>query len=138
MVSRVLVDTSALYALANPEDEHHPRAIEIHRSLIRRKVTLVLPNFLLAETHTIINRRLGPQAAREFLNSAVQDFEIERVTLEDEWSAHALLQDVSRQRDLSYFDAVAASVAERLGAEEIFSFDRHFSLIGLKLSKDFR
>jgi len=135
MSARVLVDTSALYALANPEDAHHTRALEIHRSLIRRKVNLVLPNFLLAESHTIINRRLGPHAAREFLNVAIQDFEIERVTLEDEWAAHALLQEVSRGKDLSYFDAVAVSVAERLGAEEIFTFDRHFALLGLTLSR---
>lgn len=132
MALRVLLDTSALLALVNPEDDHHVKAVEIHRSLIHKKAALVLPNFLLAESHTIINRRLGPREAREFLNSALRDFEIERVTLEDEWAAHALLQEVSRQKDLSYFDAVAASMAERLGMEEIFTFDRHFSLLGLK------
>lgn len=135
MSTRVLVDTSALYALANPDDTHHTRAQAIHQSLIRRKLTLVLPNFLLAETHTIINRRLGSHAAREFLTLALQDFEIERVTLEDEWAAHALLQDVRQGKDVSYFDAVAVAVAERLGMDEVFTFDRHFARMGMSLSR---
>jgi len=88
---------------------------------------------LLAESHTIINRRLGPRPARDFLNAAVQDFQIERVTVEDEWAAHAMLQKISRRRDLSYFDAVAIALAERLGIDEVFSFDRHFTLMGLRL-----
>jgi predicted nucleic acid-binding protein len=128
----VLLDTSAVFALLNPDDDHHAGAIAIHDSLIRRKVTLVLPNFLLAECHAILNKRLGPQAARGFLNAALQDFAIERVSVEDEWAAHAMLQTVSRLRDLSYFDAVAIVLAQRLGIKDVFSFDRHFALMGLK------
>ncbi len=134
-MDKVLLDTSGLFALFNEDDSYHKQSLKINDSLIRRKVTLILPNFLLAESHTIINKRLGPRHAREFLNAALLDFHIERVTIDDEWAAHAMLQTISRQRDLSYFDAVAIALAERLGIEEVFSFDRHFSLMGLKLAE---
>lgn len=132
-MDKVLLDTSGLFALLNPDDDHHKKSLEINNSLITRQVTLIFPNFLLAESHAIINKRLGPRPAREFLNAALRDFQIERITVEDEWAAHAMLQTTSRRRNLSYFDAVAIALAERLGIEEVFSFDSHFRLMGLKL-----
>ena len=134
-MDKVLLDTSALFALMDPEDAHHKQSLKINNSLIQRKVSLILPNFLLAESHTIINKRLGSRPARQFLNAALMDFQIERITVEDEWAAHAMLQTTSRQRNLSYFDAVAIAMAERLGIREVFSFDRHFHLMGLKLAE---
>ncbi len=127
------MDNSGLFALLNPDDDHHPQSIKIYDSLVRRKASLILPNFLLAESHTIINKRLGPRPAKQFLNAALVDFQIERITVEDELTAHAMLQNTSRRRSLSYFDAVAVALAERLGIREVFSFDRHFHLMGLKL-----
>ena len=134
-MANILLDTSAIFSLLNVEDSHHRRAAEIHKAILSRKASLVLPNFLLAESHTILNRRMGYQVAKEFLDAALRDFEIERVTLEDEWTAHAILHQTTRRRDLSYFDAVAVAVAERLGIKEIFSFDSHFERSGLTLSQ---
>ena len=133
-MAEILIDTSAAYALLAAEDAHHAKAVEIYGSIQARNIPLVLSNFILAETHTIINRRIGHAAAREFLNNALRDFEIERATLEDEWAAHAILQGTTRSKDLSYFDAVTLAVAERLGIKEIFSFDSHFEMMGLALS----
>ena len=129
-----MLDTSGLFALLNPEDAYHIQSLEINKKLIERQVSLVLPNFLLAECHTIINKRLGFGPAREFLNAALQDFQIERITVEDEWAAHAMLQTTSHRRNLSYFDAAAIALARRLGIHEVFSFDRHFRLMGLTLA----
>jgi predicted nucleic acid-binding protein len=134
-MDKVLVDTSGLFALIDQGNIHHKLALKINVSLINRNATLILPNFLLAECHTIINKRLGPRPARDFLNAALLDFHLERITIEDEWAAHAMLQTISRQRDLSYFDAVAIALAERLRITEIFSFDQHFTMMGLKLSE---
>ena len=131
-MASVLVDTSAIFALLNPEDDHHRKAVAVNEVLIRRKVALVLPNFLLAESHAIINKRLGAPSARAFLHAALQDYDIERVTLEDEWAAQAILQHPGKTAGVSYFDAVAAALAERLQIHEIFTFDRHFTLLGFK------
>ena len=129
----VLLDTSGLFALFDPKDLHHSQAVKISSALIQRQACMILPNFILAESHAMINKRLGPHVAREFLNASLQECQIERVTVEDESTAYAMLQTVSRKRDLSYFDAVTIAVAKRMAIDEIFSFDRHFSLMGLKL-----
>lgn len=131
-MDRIFVDTSALYALIDQNDSHHSQAVKILASLLPRSPQLVVPNFLLAETHTIINRRIGPREALRFLNGALLDYQIERVTIQDEQRALALLQRISVSRNFSYFDAVAVALAERLGIEEVFTFDRHFTLLGLK------
>jgi predicted nucleic acid-binding protein len=130
-MGNILVDTSALYALTDSDDQFHQRAVSLLDSL--RGETLIVPNFILAEAHTIINKRLGPQAAKDFLNASLQDYAIERVTPEDEMTAHAMLQEVSRSRNLSYFDVAAVALAERLGIERVFTFDRHFSQSGFKI-----
>lgn len=127
----ILIDTSALFALINRDDPHHTQAVRLHQALIHRKATLVLPNFLLAETHTVLLKRVGASAAREFLHAAARDFVIERVTLEDERTAYTILSHPLESEGVSYFDAVAAAVAERLGIKEIFSFDRHFDHLGV-------
>lgn len=135
MALKVLLDTSAILALMNPEDAFHQQALTIKESLVAQSVAFVLPNFLLAESHTIINKRMGASSSREFLNAALQDFEIERVTIEDEWTAHAILQETNSKRDFSYFDAVAVALAERLGIRKVFTFDQHFKIMGLELAK---
>ena len=130
----ILLDTGFLYALADQDDDHHSRSKAV-LAQVTKEDSLVLPNFLLAETHTVINKRLGPQAAKAFLNAAIQDYHVERVTSEDEMAAHALLQEVSRSRDFSYFDAAACAVALRLGIERVFTFDRHFQQLGFEILK---
>ena len=110
-MDRILVDTSALYALVDRNDSHHARAAKILTALLPRSPQLVVPNFLLAETHTIINRRIGPREALRFLNGAVLDYQIERVTTEDEQRALTVLQHISVSRNFSYFDAVAAAAS---------------------------
>jgi len=61
------------------------------------------------------------------------DYHIERVTLEDESRAIVLLQGISSSKNYSYFDAVAAALAQRLAIADVFSFDRHFQRLGLRL-----
>jgi len=132
-MDKVLVDTSALYALIDRSDDHHAKAVQLLQSLTQRATELIVPNFILAETHTIINRRIGPREALLFLNKTLLDYHIERVTLEDESRAIVLLQGISSSKNYSYFDAVAAALAQRLAIADVFSFDRHFQRLGLRL-----
>jgi predicted nucleic acid-binding protein len=132
-MDKVLVDTSALYALVDRNDIHHSESIRILASLIPKSPDLIVPNFILAESHTIINRRIGPKEALLFLNSALLDYHIERVTAEDESRALVLLQGVSSSKNYSYFDAAAVAMAERLGITDVFTFDQHFAKMGLRL-----
>lgn len=124
---RVLVDTSAFFALISTSDAHHRQAVEASKQMRRQPFTT---NFVVAETHALCLRRLGRSAALRFL-SDVNDRSatIVRVSEEDEHRALEII--VSRaEKDYSLTDATSFAVMERLGIPTAFTFDRHFAQFG--------
>ena len=127
----VFVDTSALYAVLNGRDEHHPEAREGWEVLREHRETLVTSNYVLVETIALVGRRLGVPAVRDFQTDFVP---VLRVTWVDE-SLHeqavaALL--TAGVRDLSLVDCVSFTVMRRLGLETAFAFDAHFVQQGFR------
>src|SRR5215471_20490701 len=57
-MAHVLADTSAVYALIDRDDSNHRKAANILRSLPRRGITLLLTNFVVAESHALLLSRL--------------------------------------------------------------------------------
>ena len=70
--NRVLVDTSAHFALADPHDHNHQPAIPIVQRLIAARSQLFTTNFVLAETHALLLLRRGRAAARRTLQQINQ------------------------------------------------------------------
>ena len=129
----ILVDTSAVLALFDPTDQFHTQAKESYAELLKNHVPLVMTNFFMAETYTIISIRKGPSKAHEFLTLARQEFSIERTAPEDETKAETILSHTTRSRNFSYFDVVSAQAAKRLGIHWIFTFDKDFHSLGLNI-----
>jgi len=130
-----LIDTSAIYALVNANDTHHELAKRIASGLSKPPSRVILLNFILAESHTLIRARVGHEAARRFLLTAPEEYEVVRATPEDERLAATYLYGAPYPLNLSYFDAALCAVAERLGLKKIFGFDQHFEQMGLELLK---
>ncbi len=57
-IARCFIDTSAYFALANKRDADHKRATTLLHSLAVGRVRLYTTNFILAETHALILKRL--------------------------------------------------------------------------------
>ena len=129
-MAQVLVDTSAIYALVDRDDTYHQKALTTLRSLSRRRLTPLLTNFLIAECHALLLSRLGAQTARVWLSNQV--WPIERVSLQDEEKAKAIIQRYS-DKTFSYTDATSFAVMKRLSIGEAFAFDPHFRQYGLRL-----
>ena len=130
MAARILADTSANYALLDRSDRNHTRAVALARLMRRRRLTPLLTNFIVGETHGLVLSRLGAGLARRWLFGNV--WPIERITADDE----ARARDVLRRHDdksFSYVDATSFSVMERLGIKQAFTFDPHFEQYGLEL-----
>lgn len=123
----VFVDTSALAALINRHDQHHSEAVAIHTRLVQQKMSGVISNFVLAETHALLIVRVGSQIAREWLIDF--DMPIYRITPEDEEKAVQIIRQY-KESSFSYCDACSFGLMERLELQYAFAFDSHFREYG--------
>jgi len=126
-MERVIVDTSAIYALIDRSDEFHQKAKLIVKELSLKRVDLILTNFVLAETHALILSRLGHELAREWIKNLI--WTIEHVNRDDEKRAREIIINF-QDKTFSYIDASTFAVMERLKIDSAFSFDNHFTQYG--------
>ena len=129
-MARILVDTSAVYALLDRSDEWHDAAASALNGLREERVEPLLTNFIVAETHALSLARLGPEIARNWLFANV--WPVERVTLDDEIKAVEIIRQYT-DKTFSYTDACSFAVMERLGLRRALAFDPHFRQYGLDI-----
>jgi len=130
----VFADTSYFYALLNPRDEHHPRAIAISKHVEARGATVYTSWDVVVETVTALRYRAGFELAKLFITKAPGNvtilfpFEAER-----DLAVNIFLQR-GRERELSLCDAVSyAIVSTRLAWAPCLSFDADFAALGLTI-----
>jgi predicted nucleic acid-binding protein len=124
---KMLLDTSFLYALNDAQDQNHLRTVNFLSTL---QAELYLPTPVLPELCYLLHSRLGHKAMRRFL-SGLPDSDIELIPIEatDLPRVTELLTNYA-DAGLDFVDAVLVVMAERLGIEDILTFDRRdFALI---------
>lgn len=122
----IFVDTSALFALINRSDVDHERAKCYLSSLSQDNATLIISNFILSETYTLILYKIGRTPALNAVNGILKTCELERISEEDEQQAWRIINDFD-DKDFSYVDVTTFAVMTRLGLTKAFSFDEHFN-----------
>ena len=60
----VFVDTSALFAILDADDQNHEQAKQAWVSLITQGTDLVCTSYILVEAFALVQRRLGMEAVR--------------------------------------------------------------------------
>jgi predicted nucleic acid-binding protein len=124
---RVLVDTTAVYALVVDGDRHHAKARVALAAVLEAGGQLVLPDVVFSESMTLLRARHGSQVAtrvgRELRDASSYH-----------WQAlgragEALTWEIFQRYDdkaWSYVDCALLALARRMGIQDIFAFDRHF------------
>ena len=129
---KVLVDTSALLALAFPDDRHHQAAVAFVRG--HPQARLVLTELILAEVATRIRARAGaPRAvavARSLFDS--RRYELLFVDADLVRAALDLMARFSDKR-LSLTDCTSFELMDRLGLDSAFAFDTDFRNCGYRM-----
>lgn len=126
----ILVDTSALYALADQADPYHAQAKEWLQAALEAQEELLTHNYVLVEAMALIQHRLGLPAALKLAQSA-QAFEIE-------WVHQGLHEEAverlarARQRQVSLVDQVSFLVMRARGVVRALAFDRDFLAEGFQ------
>ena len=127
-----LVDTSAFYAYLDARDRNHPSARMTLTELIEARDDLVTHNYVVVESSALIQRRLGAEAVRVFLDDILPAVRIHWI---DE-STHRLATAAmvaSLNRGISLVDWTSFAVIRELSIDQAFAFDADFGAQGFQL-----
>lgn len=125
------VDTSAIYAILDADDEFHDRARRSWAELLSNGATLLTTSYVLVETFALVQARLGMDAVRGLSDHLLPAIRTIEVTLDDHDGAVQALLAASR-RDLSLVDCTSFLVMRRLGVRSAFTFDADFGAQGFE------
>ncbi|MEK7354633.1 MAG: PIN domain-containing protein [Chloroflexota bacterium] len=127
---RVIVDTSALYALTSATDAFHTQAKSSYERLLDWEWELCITSYILVETSALMHHRLGFQPLITFMETALSDV-VRIVWVENTIHGEAWRRMMRRQgRDFSLVDWTTMVVAEQLKAS-VFTFDQGFRHEGI-------
>jgi predicted nucleic acid-binding protein len=130
----IAVDTSAIIALLDPQEQYHNQAVEFFAASESEGVVW---HALNATTHELFTRvrydhRDLPLALARYDYLRAAPFRPLQFDATDEDSARSLLEKYDDQV-LSYHDALCAAVMFRQGIYKIFTFDSDFWLFGFEV-----
>ena len=123
----VLWDSSAILALLDADDADHENAVEVARRIALKARPSFITNYIEAEAHALLLRKLGRALAREWLLGG--GLPTLRVLPQEEAQAKIILAR-HRDKDWSLCDAISFAVLEARGVRRVFAFDRHFRQYG--------
>ena len=122
----VFIDTSAIFAVLDADDQNHKPAKRTWAELLNQEVVLVCTNYVLLEAFALVQHRLGIEATRALQEAIVPVLHVEWVTKAlHATGASALL--IAANRQLGLVDCISFEAMRRLGILTAFAFDRHFS-----------
>ena len=128
----VFVDTSALYALIDDRDDRHVAAVEAFAGLSDPGSKLTTHSYVMAETISLLQRRIGIVAVRRLLAAIVPVIEIAWVDGDLHERAVSSLLAADR-RGVSIVDHVSFALMRDRGIRNAFAFDVDFASQGFEL-----
>ena len=126
---RILIDTSALYAIRSASDLFHDRASSTYRRFVDVNAEFWTTSYALVETVALLHNRLGFQAVEEFSrwrhDSDIQLLWVDSRMHEVAWERFM----ACRGQGLSLVDWTIAIASLELSAP-VFTFDGDFASEG--------
>jgi predicted nucleic acid-binding protein len=130
-MNEILVDTSALVALADADDHDH-EAVREWFAGHAKNTRLVITDYVFDECMTLMKSKFGTEAAISFghriRSSAFCQFV--PLTPQDEAATWQVFDQYS-DKDWSYTDCSCLAVMRRLGIDQALTTDHHFRQMGV-------
>lgn len=125
------VDTSALYALLDADDDNHSAAGSWFSGADAAVERLVTHNYVVVETAALVHRRLGAAAVRALMTELLPALDVRFIGegLHTRATA-AYLAGIARGASL--VDRVSFELMREEGLTDAFAFDRDFSTEGFR------
>jgi predicted nucleic acid-binding protein len=128
------LDTSGLYEAGDRRAPQHRHAALAFQALTRDARQLVTTEIVLSETHAMILRRVGPDAALAFIRRVVETTRIEVVPVDAALRSEAVALLAKRPgRHYSLADAISFAVMRTRGITQAFTLDADFIAEGFEV-----
>ncbi len=128
----IFVDTGAWYALKATDDKYHGQAVTFYDQLkAGRHGSLVVSDYILDETATLLMANKGGEMATNFLSEALESKSVRLI-----WVDPQLFHRVAKSfksgsiRGWSFTDCTSFELMNQLNIKDAFAFDGHFSEAG--------
>lgn len=132
-MTRTFIDTSALYALLDEDDEAHPAAAAWMTSTgADPERILASHTFVAVEAAALVHRRLGTEAVRVLLDGLLPAVSLGHVD-EELYRAGTVAYRAGLRRGSSLVDHVSFAFMRDRGVSECFGFDDDFAEAGFTL-----
>lgn len=131
----IFVDTSALYAVLDRDDEFHAQAAAQWAELLSGPSEVLTSNYVIVECFALIQRRLGIDAVRIFSADVLPVITVQWISADDHEAATQALLAAAR-RDLSLVDCASFVLMRDLGIRSAFAFDEDFEQQGFQMIPD--
>ena len=126
MRKAVLADTGPIYAVVDPDDAHHARALRELEQLASSQHEVMVTFPTLLEAYSLVMVRLGPKIALRWLDEMTYAALV-NPSPEDYRNASVKLSGFA-DRSISLFDATVATIASRIGVP-VWTYDHHFDVM---------
>jgi predicted nucleic acid-binding protein len=123
----VLWDSSAILALLDADDADHARAVHVAHDIASERRPSFITNYVEAETHALLVRKLGRALAREWLLTG--GLTVVRALPAEEHRAREILARHT-DKDWTLCDAISFAVLDARRVARAFTFDHHFRQYG--------
>jgi uncharacterized protein len=123
----VLWDSSAILALLDADDADHARAVAVARDIASEARPSFVSNYIEAEAHALLLRKLGRTIARQWLLTG--GLPVVRALPAEEQKAREILARHA-DKDWTLCDAISFAMLDARHVGRAFTFDHHFRQYG--------
>jgi uncharacterized protein len=127
MTRGVLWDSSAILALLDADDADHLHAVEVAHQIAAERRPSFITNYVEAEAHALLLRKLGRTVARQWLLTGHLPV-VAVLPTEEQRAKEILARHVDK--DWTLCDAISFAVLDARRVSRTFTFDHHFQQYG--------
>ena len=131
---RIFIDTSAIIAFMNEDDEFYKDSFNIFSQLLEERAKIISSNYILLETMVILKNRIGIEAVKVLKNDILPVIKIYWID-EDVHNFCVNTQIAANRKKVSLVDYTSCEIMRRLNIRQAFTFDNHFKDMGFEILK---
>ena len=133
MTSKIFVDTNVFVSIRDTSDSTHNKALGLFEKLEKDSSQLYTSSDVIAETLTVISRKLRKKVANDWFEDFQKSNLIEIFIDQDKHNEARKLFLQTRSKNVSFIDCSSIVAMKSAKISIAFTFDKHFKKLGVKL-----